>query len=195
MAGNRGYRKNNAFDNADFNNLFNELYAPLCRFSMKFVTQKNVAEDVVQEVFVYLWENWDRLNSLSNLKSYSYTAVKNRSINYLQDHFYKNSNGNFDQKELEETIESQGPDELLMGKELEIILENGLKALPEKCRTIFVMKRFAELSNKEIASKLNISVKTVEAQMTIAIKKLTTFLYRNWISIFPVLSAIFYQFI
>ena len=164
------------FDNHDFNSLFNELYTPLCRFSMKFVTEKDEAEDIVQEFFVYLWENWKRLAIISSVRSYAYTSVKNRSLNHLQKQFSGNKGDDcINVQETELNSELPDPQELLQGKELENILEKALEALPLRCRTIFIMKRFGELSNKDVAKKLHISVKTVESQMTIAIRRITAF--------------------
>jgi len=175
------YRSADPFDNYQFNSLFNELYTPLCRYSMKFVTQKDAAEDIVQVVFIYLWENWKRLAGLSSLRSYAYTAVKNGSLNHLQKQYWLKTNDTV--PEIPESIISialPDPQEWLESKELEQILEKALEALPLQCRAIFTMKRFGELSNKQVAGKLKLSVKTVEAQMTIALRKIAAFVSARW---------------
>ncbi len=183
-----GRRFTDPFEDRDFNHLFNEFYTPLCRFSMKFVTNKDVAEDIVQGLFIYLWENRERLVTIPSVKSYVFTAAKNRSLNYLRK-VYSEKTGNTDLNEQETGMKRSlpNPEELLESKELEIILEKGIELLPVKCRTIFTMKRFGDLTNKEVAKKLNISVKTVEAQMTIALRKLTAFLSTHWGLIFLLL--------
>jgi RNA polymerase sigma-70 factor (family 1) len=178
---NSNHRFTDPFYNDDFNRLFNDLYAPLCRFCMKFVIDKEAAEDIVQDIFVYLWENWERLASIASIRSYLFTAAKHRSISHLQKPFSKYKDD--DRIDAQITLpgsELAGPEELLAGKELEIVLKEALEALPLKCRTIFSLKRFGELSNKEVATKLHISVKTVEAQMTIALRKLTAFVAARW---------------
>ncbi|MBN1116480.1 MAG: hypothetical protein JXA77_04725 [Bacteroidales bacterium] len=71
------------FDNDLFATVFEELYEPLCRFCMTFIHQKDTAEDIVQEQFVYLWENWSRLSEIEAIKSYLYTSVRNKSLSYL----------------------------------------------------------------------------------------------------------------
>jgi RNA polymerase sigma-70 factor, ECF subfamily len=169
------------FYNLYYNALFNELYTPLCRFSMKFVADKNAAEDIVQDLFLYLWENWSRLSGISSLKSYAYTAVRNRSLSYLQKQFAHAENQGPIKNE-EKVVDSmvQSPQDLMEFRELEEILEGALQSLPVKCRTIFTMKRFGELTHKEVAEKLNISEKTVEAQITIAIRKLRAFISDHW---------------
>jgi RNA polymerase sigma-70 factor (ECF subfamily) len=72
------------------------------------------------------------------------------------------------------------PQELIENKELEAIIERALESLPAKCRTVFTLKRFGDLNNKEVAEQLNISIKTVENQMTIALRKLTAFINEHW---------------
>jgi RNA polymerase sigma-70 factor (ECF subfamily) len=169
------------FYNNEFQHLFDDLYVPLCRFALKFLNNSSLAEDVVQDTFVYLWENRNRLSFSDGINQYLYTTVRNKSLNLLQKKFIKSVSLLPDDKEIM-TIGSKQPtaQELLECKELEKILEDALKSLPEKCRIIFSMKRFGEMTNNEIADKLNISVKTVEAQTTIAIKKLTSYVNNHW---------------
>lgn len=175
------YRHSDPFENKKFNNLFNEFYSPLCRFSMKFVMDKNAAEDIVQDLFLYLWENWEKMADIASIKSYAYTAVKNRSLSYLKKQFVGEitENAEYTKESVTDGV-LRSPQELIECKELEAILEKALESLPLKCRAIFTMKRFGELSNKEVAENLQISVKTVEAQMTIAIRKLTSFISDHW---------------
>jgi RNA polymerase sigma-70 factor, ECF subfamily len=169
------------FDSRNFNYLFDELYTPLCQFCMRLVNDADIAEDIVQEQFVYLWENWQRLATIFSIKAYLFKAVKNKSLNYLKKQFSKKSI-----IPLQESVEipqdrmQPSDSNLLENEELEKLLEKAIESLPLRCRTIFNMKRFAEMSNKEIAVCLNISIKTVEAQMTIAIRKLIAFMSINW---------------
>lgn len=169
------------FYNNEFQHLFDDLYVPLCRFALKFLNNKDLAEDVVQDTFVYLWENKNRLSFTDGINQYLYTTVKNKSLNLLQKKFIKSVSLLPNDKEIM-TIGSKQPtaQELLECKELEKILEDALNNLPEKCRIIFSMKRFGEMTNNEIAEKLNVSVKTVEAQTTIAMKKLTEYVNNHW---------------
>jgi RNA polymerase sigma-70 factor, ECF subfamily len=168
------------FDDRNFNCLFDELYTPLCQFCTRLVNDADTAEDIVQEQFVYLWENWQRLAPISSIKAYLFKSVKNRSLNYLKKQFYKNGVDKFEYIETPQVKTSPAASDLLENQELEILLGRALGNLPLRCRTIFTMKRFAEMSNKEIADNLNISVKTVEAQMTIAMKKLNAFVSVDW---------------
>jgi len=168
------------YDN-NYNRIFNELYSPLCHYCMKLVNDRETAEDIVQEKFVYLWENRQRLVNIVSIKAYLYKAVRNQSLNFLKKHYPKIMDNSIE--ELSEIIQDKGlptPMELLESKELENLLEKALESLPVRCRTIFTMKRFAEKSNREIAKSLQISIKTVEAQITIALKKLRAFVSVNW---------------
>jgi RNA polymerase sigma-70 factor (ECF subfamily) len=169
------------FFNKDFCNHFEELYVPLCQYAQKFVNDRDVAEDIVQDNFVYLWENWARLAKIDSVKAYLFAAVKNKSLNYLQKKYVKNTLHQIeDYQDLMSNIQHPTALELLECLELEAILERALNLLPERCRIIFTMKRFAGKSNKEIAKDLDISVKTVEAQMTIAIRKLSAYVNTHW---------------
>jgi RNA polymerase sigma-70 factor, ECF subfamily len=182
----------NPFEDKDFNLIFDELYIPLCRYAMKFVHHHETAEDIVQEIFIYIWENRERISKMDSVKMYLFTAVKNKSLNFLKKNYLNNklpltdeSDGSF-QSELQPDVS-----ELLEYRELESLLEQALNTLPEKCRIIFTMKRFADLSNKEVAEHLNISLKTVESQMTIALKKMNNYLNSHWQSTIVLFFSIF----
>ena len=171
----------NPFLDSGFAKLFDELYSPLCRYCLKLVGDMELAEDIVQEQFVYLWENRKRLDNSGSLKSYLFTAVKNKSVNHLKKQFSKKRSYRIENLP-ENTIPGKlpNPDEIYENKELGKILDKAIANLPEKCRIIFTMKKMGEFTNKEIASKLNISVKTVENQMTIAFKKLIRYISDQW---------------
>lgn len=180
------------FNDRNFNAHFEELYIPLCQYALKFVNDRCVAEDIVQDNFVYLWENRERLYKMDSIKAYLFTAVKNKSLNYLKAKYIKNTLHEIDNYR-DSIIDNIDPSalELLECDELEAILEKALNHLPERCRIIFTMKRFGGKTNKEIAESLNISVKTVEAQMTIAIKKLSLFVNAHWETSVIVLLNVF----
>jgi RNA polymerase sigma-70 factor (family 1) len=171
----------NPFRNNNYNLIFDQLYVPLCRYCIKLVNNREVAEDIVQEQFIYLWENWARLENIASLQAYLYTSVKNKSLNYIKKTF---SEKTF--VAIPATIEQIGdkgisnPQELIEAQELEKILEKALEELPVQCRKIFGLKRFGQMSNQDIAESLNISIKTVEAQMTIALRRLKYFVIDNW---------------
>ena len=154
----------------NFELLFKEQYTNLCRYSLSFVHDPEYAREIVQEVFISLWEKRHETNILTSVRSYLYRAVKNKSIDYLRSSKAKQK---FEQETLLNKLPDTGnPAELTEYSELEKMIEKALKKLPAKCYTIFSMSRFDNLTNKQIAERLKLSVKTVEAQMTIALRKL-----------------------
>ncbi|MDA3890880.1 MAG: RNA polymerase sigma-70 factor [Salinivirgaceae bacterium] len=163
-----------------YEDVFYQLYSPLCIYCLKIVDDSEVAKDIVQDQFANLWENWDRHSKLDALQAYLYAAVKNRALNYLKKHAVKNNINNLDIVSNNSMEPKSDPHHILENLELEQILESALNKLPNKCKEIFLLKRFAELSNKEIADKLDISVKTVENQMTIALKRIREYVKKNW---------------
>lgn len=130
----------------------------------------DVARGIVQEVFVNLWEKRDTIKKDRSPKSYLGTAVRNRCLNYLRD------NKKFDAGILE--IEGLGNNhsyeeqDHLVTEELRAKIEDAMNSLPEKCRKVFLMSRTENKKYQEIAEELNISVKTVEVQMSKALKKM-----------------------
>ena len=130
---------------------------------MKYTGDLDTAKNLVHEVFIQLWNKFDSLPPDTNYKSYCYTAVRNKCLNHLRD------------KKKFVTIEhlsehrASGSDPSQETAELAARIEAGIASLPEKCRTIFEMSRIEGLKYSEIAASLNISVKTVEAQMSKAL--------------------------
>ncbi|MCU4162385.1 RNA polymerase sigma-70 factor [Carboxylicivirga caseinilyticus] len=163
----------NNLDNINdwFDVLFKEYYQSLCRFALTIVPYENLAEEAVQNVFVYLWEKRKTLLIKTNVKGLLYQSVYNESIRLRKRRLQnKNYEAEYLQQLLPEFENSDQPD-------LDFIktaISNAIINLPEKCRDIFIMRRKEGLTNEEIANYLGISVKTVESQMTIALKKLRT---------------------
>ncbi|TKG89627.1 RNA polymerase sigma-70 factor [Puteibacter caeruleilacunae] len=161
-------------DRKAFRYFFDQYYADLCNFVNIYVRDEQVAEEVVQDIFVYFWENRERININQSVKSYLFSASKNRSLNHL-----RNLKGQEEKKtELvrNNDLSDDRPEKYLELEELQSLLNQAIDTLPEKCREIYQLSRDQELSNKEIAQQLDISVKTVENQITIALKKIKVFL-------------------
>lgn len=142
-----------------FDVIFNEYYNSLSRFSFSFVKDQSKAEGIVQEVFIKLWEKRSSLVNIDNLFSYLMTMVRNQSIDHLrkeksQMKVYKNIT-------TEESVNTT--EEQISRNEFEEKLLLTIYKLPERCRIAFEMSRFDGCSNKEIAQKMQISIKGVEA--------------------------------
>ncbi|MBI9053010.1 MAG: RNA polymerase sigma-70 factor [Bacteroidales bacterium] len=158
----------------EFESLFREYYERLCAFGSKYVNNIEQAEEVVQDTFYNIWKNRATLNIKTSLKSYLYTAVKNnclqvlrtRSLDVKYENYYKSHYSN----------ESISPVDELNAKELSKVIDKALNSLPEKCRMIFKMSRNEGLKYHEIAEKLEISIKTVEANMGKALKHFRMYL-------------------
>jgi len=143
---------------------------------MKYVKDLDDSKGLVHDAFVTVWEKFDSLPPDTNYRSYLYTAVRNRSLNFIRDR-KKQVDLQFipDERLAEET----NPFEV---SELAIEIETGILSLPEKCREVFELNRREGLKYAEIAEKLGISVKTVEAQMSKALHVLKVHL-REFLSL------------
>ncbi len=159
-------------DTRSFKALYKHYFAPLFRFSFIIVHAKEPAEEIVNDVFINLWRRRDQLYKIENPDVYFYVAVKNKSLDYLSKNHLKER---IDIREVSESYLkfSMDPEKILITEELKERIENAVERLPSRCKLIFKMIREDGLKYREVASILNLSIKTVEAQMTIAVKKLS----------------------
>ena len=153
-----------------FEQLFRSYYSDLCSYLRTIVNELEVIEEIVQDLFVYIWENRKIFSPRGNLKSYLFKAVRNKAINY-----YKH-----------ETVKRHSIEELKLiyfsgigdvekqfdANEINQLITKSVTLLPEKCREIFTLVKFNGLTYQETAEVLNLSVKTIENQMGRALKKL-----------------------
>ncbi|WP_020527480.1 RNA polymerase sigma-70 factor [Flexithrix dorotheae] len=150
--------------------LFNLYYEALCQFALKYIRFPEIAEEIVQDVFIYLWEKRETIQIHSSLKAYLHTAVRYQAIYY-----YRNASKKpiFDDNYPEERLTSGNESELLIEYlELEKQVLKSIEKLPEKCKQIFKLSRNSGLTYQQIADKMSVSKKTVENQIGIALKKL-----------------------
>lgn len=161
-----------------YESLFHRFYTPLCQFILKYVGDETLAEEIVQETFIHFWEKRDTLNIHSSLKSYLYTSAKNNALNYLKSQYARQGfqRDFFDKEE----IPINTTQESILFDELQVLVQKAIKRLPERCRTVYLLSRNSGLSYQEIADELGISVKTVEAQMGLALKRLREYLNFHW---------------
>lgn len=159
-----------AYHNLDkqlFEQLFREYFTPLCNFAIGYVNDLDAAKDIVQEVFINLWNKKDTITSDKSVKAYLFTSVRNRCLNYIRDH-KKFRSYLLDVEIEDEELAVEG--NAMTEAETQIKIQQAIAKLPEKCRQVFQLSRFDELKYKEIAEKLGISIKTVEVQISKALK-------------------------
>ncbi len=150
--------------------MFRKEFKGLVYFSMKYVKDMDAARGIVQDAFIMLCDKRDSMDMARNPKSYLTTTIYTRSLNYLRD------NEKFDKNiiDFEELLDSgsQSADSALLGKELKAKIDEAINELPEKCREVFLLSRSENMKYQQIADTLQISVKTVEAQMSKALAHL-----------------------
>lgn len=148
--------------------LFRTHYNELCNFAFQYLRSTEDAEEIVQETFFRLWNKKTGIKIKKSLKSYLYTSVRNLCTEHGRHLQIK-------QKYMNDSIEKEyppTPQKLLEASQLEILFKKTLEKLPERCRKIFSMSRNEGMKYSEIAEKLSISVKTVEADMGQTLKAL-----------------------
>ena len=179
-------------DEAVFEQVFKTYFKSLHAYACTITKEEASAEEIVQQVFVKLWERSEGLSISGSVAAYLYRAVYNESLNYLKHHKIRAVDKQYVEHSMKNENEHAG--KKLSLKELEGKLTQALNELPEQCRTIFQMSRFEELRYKEIADRLNISVKTVENQMGKALKllrlKLVEFLPLIILGLLEILNTI-----
>lgn len=149
-----------------FESVFKELYAPLSGYAVKYLKDLDLSEEVVQDVFCNLWEKRQAITITTSLSAYLYTSVRNRCLNEIRRQ--KNTTNQI-HREFEEIADN---DTRIEEIELDQRIEQAIQELPEMSRKVFEMSRIQGMKYKEIADKLEVSVKAVEANMSRALKKL-----------------------
>ncbi|NQV02761.1 MAG: RNA polymerase sigma-70 factor [Bacteroidia bacterium] len=160
----------NTLDITTFERLFKEEFKGLVVFAIQYVKDYEAAREIVQEAFIGLWDKRGKIDPSRQVKSYLSTTVRNRSLNYLRD------NKKFDTRVLTREnlypLASYEQADRLVEKELKENIQEAISELPEKCREVFLLSRNEHLKYQAIADQLQISVKTVETQMSKALQHL-----------------------
>ena len=148
--------------------LFRKYFSSLCVFARQYVYDNDKVKDIVHDVFINIWEKGELYEADALVKGYLFTSVKNRCFNYLRDNKKFNKEGD-EAFNYEGASPQHNPTEF---KELEAIIKAEIDKLPDKCKEVFILSRYEELKYAEIAERLDISVKTVEAHVSKALKLL-----------------------
>ena len=161
-----------------FEDIYLSYFSKMKYFAKEYVISEEDAENIVQDVFVELWENKEMLNMHMNLIAYLFTTIKNKCLNHLRHKLVVQETASKLQEEytisLRMNLDSLEAfdNNLFSDQDIEKINSRALDTLSEKCRTIFIMSKIEGKKQKEIAQELNISINTIETQMGIAYKKL-----------------------
>jgi len=157
-------------DQTAFELLFHFYYPGLVMYSTQFTADRMEAEEIVQDFFVRFWQRHQQITPSDTLKSYLFLSVKNGSLNYLK---HKKIEEKYirSMTELSSNHLVYDPD-LYIASELQEKVKNAIDLLPEKCREIFNMSRMRGMKNEEIAADLSLSKRTVETQISKALKVL-----------------------
>jgi len=155
-------------DESAFKELFHSFFAPLCFYAFRYIPNKETCEDIVQDTFFKIWKNRKNIDITSSGRNFLITSVRNSCIDYIR------------KKELEESYrhhqklynitEGDFSNELYSVVELKELIDKAMEKLPVTIREVFELNRFEGLTYSEIALKYNISVKSVEAYMSKALK-------------------------
>jgi RNA polymerase sigma-70 factor (family 1) len=157
-----------------FEELYLRFYKILHQFAFRVIKSDHIAEEIVSDVFVQLWKKRVELDSINNLRVFLYVAVKNQSLTYL----YKSRRENtcWIEEFSTETNSSSfvdDPEQLMIANELQLKYMQAINKLPPKCKAVFKLIKEDGLKYSDAAKILNLSVKTIENQMGIALKKVT----------------------
>lgn len=161
-------------DEAAFRVIYNNYSSKLYYFVLEFIPLKDVAENIIQDTFVTLWNRRKELKDNTNLASYLFTGAKNNALYRLRDKKYRQKlfSDTTDVSELNLNVDvlATADTSAFAFQEIEQIIQKTLSSLPPQCRKVFELSRFREMKNKEIAEELNISVRTVEGHISKGIK-------------------------
>lgn len=155
-------------DEQSYKDLFYNYFQPLTYFANKYLKDLDLSKDLVQGVFTQIYEKRSELNINSSLKSYLFQSVANRSINQLKSEKIHNKH----HEEIKHGMDESYQDEHLETLELEAKINRIVNGLPTQCQRIFKLSRFEHKTNQEIADELGLSKRTVETQISKALKVL-----------------------
>ncbi len=156
---------------AAFESIFKLYYIRLLQFTETILKKREDAEEVVEDVFIKLWGSRKTLPAIKNLNYYLFVSVKHGAFNHLEKN-KKHLNINIDELALDFCESSFNPEQSMISAEVLQQIQTSINALPPRCKLIFKLIKEDGLKYKEVASLLSISIKTIEAQMTLALGKI-----------------------
>jgi RNA polymerase sigma-70 factor (family 1) len=159
-------------DEPAYRELFFLFYKPLNQFASSFVRSAEMSEEIVSDVFIRLWEKRKQLEEIQNLKVYLYISTKNNSLKYLLRQ-QKQVAITIDELSVEIQSIYDNPEQLMITEEMRQRIQKAIDQLPPRCKIIYKLIREDGLKYKEVAEILDISIKTIDNQLAIALKKIS----------------------
>ncbi|MDX8339343.1 RNA polymerase sigma-70 factor [Draconibacterium sp. IB214405] len=158
-------------DEKAFKTFFDIFASKLYQFSFSFLKKKLLVEEVISDVFFKVWLNRQNLSKIENIKAYLYKATYNTTLNYLAEEKRIKAIA-LEDLDVKLGVDCINPETKLIDKELREILNKAIESLPPRCKLIYKMAKVEEMKYKEIASLLDISVKTIDNQISIAVERI-----------------------
>ena len=158
-------------DTRAFRQIFDALFSNLTKFSFSFVHSKEAATEIVDELFVQLWVKRADIMKINDLRVYLYTATKNASLNYISKKAKQIEVEPYENLIVQMT-DVVSPEQIMITKEMLQKIKEALDSLPPRCKLIFKFVREDGLSYSEVAEILGLSIKTIDAQMVIAVSRI-----------------------
>jgi len=158
-------------DTRAFRQIFDALFYNLTKFSFSFVHSKEAATEIVDELFVQLWIKRADIMKINDLRVYLYTATKNASLNYISKKAKQIEIEPYENLQVQMT-DLVSPEQIMITKEMLQKIKEAVDTLPPRCKLIFKFVREDGLSYAEVAEILGLSIKTIDAQMVIAVSRI-----------------------
>jgi RNA polymerase sigma-70 factor (ECF subfamily) len=158
-------------DQLAYRQLFIQFYNKLLRFVIGFTKNKELSEEIVSDVFINIWRRRAKLEEITNLKLYLYVSARNITFNYLKK-LHREKMADLDTMDAEAEAPFADPGQAMITKEMNLSLKAAIDELPPRCKLIFILVKEDGLSYKQAAKLLNLSVSTIDNQLSIALKKI-----------------------
>lgn len=160
-------------DQLAYRQLFIQFYGKLSRFVMGFTKNKELTDEIVSDVFINIWRRRKNIEEIKNLKLYLYVSAKNITFNYLKK-LHRENLTDLDAVEIEPADPFADPSAAMITREMNLKLKAAINALPPRCKLIYTLIKEDGLTYKQTAQLLSISESTVDNQISIALKKISS---------------------
>jgi len=159
--------------------LFEKYSSKLFHLAYYYLQAKELAEEVVLDVFTIVWKKRQSLGHIKNIESYLYTSIKNQALHYIR-RDYSSDRTNIPLYEVELIPENSNPESSLLDREYELLIQEAIDSLPPKCKEVFRLVLSDKLKNREIAKLLSISESTVNEHIALAYKRISVYVRKRY---------------